>query len=50
MDITKLSEQELKALAYDQILLLNQAQANIAAIQAELQNRAKAPSVGATKG
>lgn len=49
MDISKLTEIELKALAYDQLALLEQTQANIRAINkqiAKLQNEAsnaKAP-------
>lgn len=39
VDITKLSETELKALAYEQVCLLQQAQANLSAIQAELAKR-----------
>ena len=38
-DITTLTVEELKALAYDQILLLNQAQQNIQIIEAELAKR-----------
>ena len=39
--------EELKALCYDQIVLLNQAQANINVIQAELQKR-EAADLGST--
>jgi hypothetical protein len=39
MNITELSVEQLKALAYDQIVLSNQAQRNIAAIEAELAKR-----------
>jgi phosphoribosyl-ATP pyrophosphohydrolase len=39
MDISNMTIEELKALCYDQIVLLNQAQANINVIQAELQKR-----------
>ena len=41
MDITKLTISELKALAYDQIVLLNQTQANLNAIQQEIAKREK---------
>jgi hypothetical protein len=39
VDITALTLEQLKALAYDQILVLNQAQANINVIQAEIAKR-----------
>jgi len=39
LNITELSIEQLKALAYDQIVLSNQAQRNIAAIEAELDRR-----------
>lgn len=39
MDITKLSETELKALAYDELKKMNLAQNNIALIEQELQRR-----------
>ena len=42
MDITQMSDEKLKALCYDQIVLLNQAQANINAIQQELAKRRQA--------
>ena len=41
MDISKLTLQELKSLAYDQIILLNQTQANINLLQAEIDKRVK---------
>jgi hypothetical protein len=41
MEINKLSEVELKALAYDQLLLLQQCQQNIALIEKELKERSK---------
>lgn len=39
MDITKLSLNELKALAYDQVVLLNRTQGNIKAIEQEIVKR-----------
>ena len=42
MDLSTMTLDQLKALAYDQIVLLNQVQANIAAIQVEIQKREKA--------
>jgi len=39
MDITTLTIEQLKALAYDQILVLNQTQVNINMIQAEIVKR-----------
>jgi hypothetical protein len=39
LDITKMSVDELKAICYDQIVLLNKAQQNINIIQAELAKR-----------
>jgi len=39
MDITKLSETELKALAYEQVKLLQQAQQNLALIEQELKKK-----------
>lgn len=39
MDITTLSITELKALAYDQFVLIEQTQKNIAAINAEIAKR-----------
>ena len=44
IDITKMSVTELKALAYEQVLLLNQAQANLQAIQAEIAKRQNEPT------
>jgi hypothetical protein len=42
MDITTLTMEQLKALAYDQIVILNQAQANLNTIQAEIAKREQA--------
>lgn len=44
IDITSpaVTLEQLKALAYDQLIILNQAQANINALQAEIQKRAQA--------
>lgn len=39
MDITTLTETELKALAYEQVKLLNQAQHNLQMIEQELAKR-----------
>ncbi len=39
MDITTLSLTELKALAYDQVLLLNRTQNNLAVIEQEIKKR-----------
>lgn len=39
MDITKLTLEELKALAYDQIMLIQQSQNNLNLIQAEIERR-----------
>ena len=39
MDITKLTIEELKALAYDEMIKLNTAQQNIQLIQAEINKR-----------
>jgi hypothetical protein len=39
LDITTLSLEQLKALVYDQLVVLNQTQANINALQAEIQRR-----------
>ncbi len=39
MDITKLTDTELKALAYEQVKLLNTSQNNIAMIEQELAKR-----------
>ena len=44
MEIEKMTTEQLKALVYDQIVLLNQAQANINVIQAELAKRQAAPT------
>lgn len=41
MDIKKLSIQELKAFAYDQLVLIEQGQANIKIINAEIAERNK---------
>ena len=39
IDISVLSVEALKALAYDQLVILNQTQANITAIEAEIRKR-----------
>lgn len=39
VDITQMSMSELKALAYDTIVTLNQTQQNLNVIQAEIQKR-----------
>lgn len=39
IDISVLSIEGLKALAYDQLVILNQTQANITAIEAEIRKR-----------
>ena len=44
IDITKMTVTELKALAYEQVLLLNQTQANLQAIQAEISKRQNEPT------
>lgn len=41
MDIEKMSEQELKALVYDQMVLVNQSQNNIKILEAEIAKRKK---------
>lgn len=41
MDLTKLSDIELKALGFDQLSLLNQTQQNLALINQELAGRNK---------
>jgi hypothetical protein len=43
MDISTLTETELKAIAYDQVKLLQQTQVNIQAIEQELKKRAEQP-------
>ena len=43
MDITKMSDTELKALAYDQSALIERSQMNIRAINVELNNRNQPP-------
>ncbi len=43
MDITKLTDTELKALAYEQVKLLNAAQNNLAMIEQELAKRQPKP-------
>lgn len=43
MDITTLTLEQLKALAYDQVCLLNQTQANIQAIEQEIAKRQEQP-------
>jgi len=42
MNLEELTIEQLKALAYDQIVLLNQTQANISILQAEIDKRLKA--------
>jgi len=39
MDLFKLTLDQLKALCYDQLVILNQAQANINILQAEINKR-----------
>jgi hypothetical protein len=39
MDISQMTLEQLKALAYDQLVILNQTQANINVIQAEIKKR-----------
>jgi len=39
MDISKLTIEQLKALAYDQIMLIQQSQNNLNLIQAEIEKR-----------
>lgn len=39
IDLSAMTVEALKALAYDQLVLLNQTQANINAIQAEINKR-----------
>ncbi len=39
MDITTMTLEQLKALAYDQIVLLQQTQNNLALLQAEIKKR-----------
>jgi hypothetical protein len=41
MDITKLDENELKALAYEQMKLLQQTQQNLLILETELEKRKK---------
>jgi len=41
MDITKLNENELKALAYEQMKLLQQTQQNLLILENELEKRKK---------
>ena len=43
MDISKLSETEIKATCYDQLALIEQAQANLRALNAELVKRQEKP-------
>jgi hypothetical protein len=42
MDITKLSVQELKSLAYDKLALLQQCESDLRAINTEIANRGQA--------
>ncbi len=48
IDPKTMTVEALKALAYEQILLLNQTQANLQALQLEIQNKEKEQD-GATK-
>jgi hypothetical protein len=41
MEISKMSLEQLKSLCYDQIVLLNQTQANINVLQAEIAKKEK---------
>ena len=41
MNLEEMTLEQLKALAYDQIVLLNQTQANISILQAEIEKRLK---------
>lgn len=41
IDLSTMSVEALKALAYDQLVLLNQTQANISAIEAEIRRKAE---------
>ena len=41
IDLSKMNVTELKALAYDQLVIFNQTQANINAIEAEVKRRAE---------
>ena len=45
MDLKTLSVEQLKVLAYDQIILLNQTQSNIRVIEAEIAERNKVEPV-----
>ena len=45
MDITQMSLEELKALAYDQIVILESAQNNLRQINAEIEKRKDNPIV-----
>ncbi len=47
--ITKMSTTELKALAYDQLVITEQAQKNIQAINSELAKRAAEPVTETSK-
>ena len=44
MDLTKLTDEALKALGYDQVKLLNQTQTNLTLIEQELAKRTKEQS------
>jgi hypothetical protein len=43
MDLTKLKIEQLKAMAYDQIVILEQTQRNIQVLNAEIQKRNTEP-------
>jgi hypothetical protein len=49
IDLASLSLEQLKALAYDQIVILNATQANINLLQAEIQNRIQAQAATQTE-
>jgi len=49
IDIKKLSTETLKALAYDQMLMLTQAQQNINILQAEINSRSNKNEVDITQ-
>lgn len=42
-DVTKMTVEQIKALAYDQIVLLEQAQNNLKILNAEIQKRLNEP-------
>lgn len=45
IDIKTLTVEQLKALAYDQYVLLNQTQSNLNILQAEIMERSKEPKL-----